>query len=168
MGKQIEYYSEMDSYMLIVNKAIELGLKIITKDNNIIASIEEDNIYNEIKYFYLEEAGSLKLRENGIIDILESPIIEANPPYIKNRKVYKSRLWVSSGFWMNEDSFVKRDKKLEKKYDAIVRYLKKITNYVEIEVKDKNPDYERRYFLRKIYITETLYDKVKNKEYEIL
>lgn len=168
MGKQIEYYSEMDSYMLIVNKAIELGLKIITKDNNIIASIEEDNIYNEIKYFYLEEAGSLKLRENGIIDILESPIIEANPPYTNDGKVYKSRLWVSSGFWMNEDIFIKRDKMLEKKYDAIVRYLKKITNYVEIEVKAKNPDYERRYFLRKIYITETLYDKVKNKEYEIL
>ena len=63
---------------------------------------------------------------------------------------------------------IKVKEELEKKYDAIVRYLKKITNYVEIEVKAKNPDYKGRYFLRKIYITETLYDKVKNKEYEII
>ena len=43
-----------------------------------------------------------------------------------------------------------------------------VSSPIEIEVKSQNPDYEGRYFLRKVYITENLYEKVKNKEYEIL
>ena len=53
MGRQIEYYMELDSYKLLVKKAFELGLKVLIKEQNrfkIYNDFEEINFSRDTMY----------------------------------------------------------------------------------------------------------------------
>lgn len=172
MGKQIEYYMELDSYKLLVKKAFELGFKAIEKLNKttICNCLEEVTFLQQGIYFYLEEAGELIVEEDGYIDILRSPLIESGFSYIneKKKEIRNNRLWVSTGFWSKEEEFIYRSPMLDKKYSSLMTYVKKLAPYTEVEVKAQNPMYDGKKFIRKVYITPFLFEKIKKGEYDCI
>lgn len=172
MGRQINYYMEVDSYKLLVKKALELDFKVIDRLSNfkIYSYFEEVNFSKNELYFYLEEAGGLIVKENGFIDTLSSPIVESGFSYINDNKkeVSTARLWVSTGFWNNESEFIGRSEILDKKYSSLMRFVKKVAPYTEIKVKARNPLYNGKKFVRKEYITPFLLEKAKSGEYDCI
>ncbi len=172
MGKQIEYYMELESYKLLVKKAFDLGFKVIEEQNNlrICCCFEEVTFSQHGMYFYLEEAGELIVKENGHIDLLRSPLVESGFSYIneKKKEISNSRLWVSTGFWSNSEEFIRRDEVLDKKYSSLMRFVKKLAPYTEVGVKVQNPMYNGKKFIRKVYITPFLLKKIEAGEYDCI
>jgi hypothetical protein len=172
MGRQIEYYMELDSYKLLVKKAFELGFKVIEGQNNIKIYNCFDGIVfpKQHLYFYLEEAGNLIIKDNGYLDLFSSPLIESGFSFINANKkeITKSRLWVSSGSWLDNDTFIQRDKILDKRYSALVRFVKKLAPNTEVEVKSQNPMYDGKKFINKVYITPFLLEKINSSEYDCI
>jgi hypothetical protein len=171
MGRQIEYYMELDSFKLLVKKAFELGFRVLEEQSNfkICSSFNEVTIWEKI-YFYLEEAGQLVVNENGYIDTFRSPVVESGFSFINERKktISKARIWVSSGFWNDDDDYIKRNELLDKKYSSLIRYVKKVAPYTEVEVKAQNPIYNGKKFKSKEYITPFLLHKIKLGEYDCI
>ncbi|MFC4323239.1 hypothetical protein [Litchfieldia salsa] len=174
MGRQIEYYMELESYKLLVKKAFELGFKVIhmTNDLQICSSFNEIRAWDSRDriYFYLEEAGQLIVKENGYIDTFFSPVVESGYSYLneKRKTITKGRIWVSSHSWRNEGDFNKRSGLLDKKYSSLMRYVKKIAPYTEVEVKAQNPIYEGKKFKSKEYITPFLLNEIKQNKYDCI
>ena len=57
MGKQINYYMDLESYKLLVQKAFKLGFKVVVedkKDIKIYDSIENIEFRQMGMYFYLD------------------------------------------------------------------------------------------------------------------
>lgn len=171
MGRQIEYYIELESFKLLVKKAFELGFKVLQGQNDlqICSSFNEVTFWNRI-YFYLEEDGQLIVKDYGYIDTSSSPVVESGFSFIdeKKRTISKARIWVSSGFWESDDNFIKRNELLDKKYSSLMRYVKKFAPYTEVEVKSQNPIYDGKKFKSKEYITPFLLNKIKLGEYDCI
>jgi hypothetical protein len=172
MGRQITYYMELESYKLLVEKAFRLGFKAIERQNSvrICERFDEVTFLHYGMYFHLQEVGQLIVKENGYINTSSSPLIESSFSYIneKKKEVSSARLWVSNGFWSNEDGFIHREEVLDRKYSSLVRYVKKLAPYTEVEVKAQNPMYDGRKFIEKIYITPFLLKKVNSGEYDCI
>jgi hypothetical protein len=172
MGRQIEYYMELASYKLLVKKAFELGFKVIEGQNNIkVYNCIDELVFSKGHfYFYLEEAGQIVIKDNGYLDLFSSPLIESGFSFINENKkeITKSRLWVSSGSWSNNDTYIQRDEVLDKKYSVLMRFVKKLTQYKEVGVKAQNPMYEGKKFIKKVYITPFLLEKVLLGEYDCI
>lgn len=173
MGRQIEYYMELDSYKSLVKKACDLGFKIIIEEQNnvkIYSCFETVTFSKHSMYFYLEEAGQLIIKENGYIDSLSCPLIESGFSYIneKRKEISNSRIWVSTGFWSNNEKFIHRNEVLDKKYSSLMRYVKKLAPFTEVEVKAQNPMYEGKKIIRKVYITPFLLKKIESGEYNCI
>lgn len=170
MGRQIDYYMELESYKLLVKKTFELGFKVIQLDHlQIHSSFNEITSWDNI-YFYLEEAGQLIVNDNGYIDTSSSPVVESGFSFINEKKstISKARTWVSSGSWGNDEEFIKRNELLDKKYSSLMRYVKKLAPYTEVEVKAQNPIYDGKKFKSKEYITPFLKNKIKLKKYDCI
>jgi hypothetical protein len=88
-------------------------------------------------------------------------VVETGVSYIDERKrtISNSRIWVSSGYWRSEEIFIKRNELLDKKYSSLMRYVKKLAPYTEVEVKAQNPLYNGEKYRRKVYITPFLLNK---------
>jgi hypothetical protein len=174
MGRQIEYYMELDSYKLLVKKALELGFKVIQEQNElqICSSFNEVTSWDRRDriYFYFEEVGQLIVKDNGYIDTSSSPVVESGFSFLneKKRTISKARLWVSSGSWRNEEEFIKRNELLDKKYSSLMRYVKKLAPYTEVVVKEQNPIYEGKKFKSKEYITPFLLNKIEIDNYDCI
>ena len=66
MGRQINYYMDLESYKLLVQKAFNLGFKVVVEDKKnikIYDSIENVEFKQIGIYFYLEEVGELVFSE---------------------------------------------------------------------------------------------------------
>jgi len=170
MGRQINYYMELDSYKLLVKKAFDLGFKAIERDRDftICNNFDELTFLKQGMYLYLEEAGELIINENGYIDTLRSSLVESGFSFMneKKKEISSSRLWVSTGYWNDSGEFIKRDDILDKKYSMLAKYAKKLAPYTEIEVKARNPMYDGKRFIRKEYITPFLLEKIKSGDYD--
>lgn len=60
MGKQINYYIEYDSFVLLAQKALDLGCKIIKEDllkGVVIESDSIDILSEECKVYYFDYLG---------------------------------------------------------------------------------------------------------------
>jgi threonyl-tRNA synthetase len=175
MGRQINYYMELDSFKLLAQKALDLGFKIIKQ-----LSVPSDNgkYHGEYKeylsldkidfsnpseryYFYLEEAGEIVFR-NGFIESHKSPVIEAGYSKISNNMISRNRLWVSTGYWDDIGTFIKRQDILDKKYSSLARYVKKLVSYTKIPVRFPNGST----YIAKEYITLYLLNLINTTQYE--
>lgn len=90
MGKQINYYIELDAFKKLAQKALDLGFKIIEQlsvpsDNGLYhGECKEHLLLDKVDfsiprvsyYFYLDEAGQLVFSDSGFIDTIRSPVIE--------------------------------------------------------------------------------------------
>ena len=166
MGRQINYYMEADVFKTLLQKAIDLEFQILQNNYTTTEAVTrlDDVLFtdnNNRYYLYLPEAGSLIYKETGWLDDMQSPVIEANYSTVQNNVVSRARLWTPTGYWNNEDIFIYRPEKLDKKYSSLVRFVKKLAPYTEIPVTSRN----RSTFMSKCYITKSLLESVESGQY---
>lgn len=144
MGKQINYYMEYESFVLVAKKALDLGCEIIkrdTKANEIIASRSADIITKDCinYYFHVPEAGdfAVKTTPDGIkyvdsgYSASGSTLIEAGFSYInaEEKRVNRGRLYCISDYYDKNGEQVKRPDCVTKKYDSLARYVRKLAPF---------------------------------------
>ena len=145
MGKQINYYMEYESFVCIVKKAIELGCEIIKSDKTgeIIRDYSVNIVTKEDKryFFHIPEAGDVKIKKiNGKRHIDNgysasgSTLIEAGYSFIslEEKKISSARLFCISDYYDDKGNLVKRPECVTKIYNALARYVKKISPYTEL------------------------------------
>lgn len=165
MGKQINYYMGYNEFLTVAQKALDLGCTIFRSDDgkiiggNDIGFITEDE---SSYWFHLPEAGELSISVSkngqeyiGGYNATGNAIIEAKYSRIdKERKlIFRSRLFVISGYYDDNGAWVERPDCLTKTYEKLVRTAKKVAPYTEltgIYTNSENEECECRY---KEYVT---------------
>jgi len=177
MGRQVNYFMEVDSFKLLAQKALDLGFVIIEQlsvksenglyrgEFNQYQSLDKmDFSVHKLKYFlYLEEAGEI-VSDNGFIDVSQSPVIEASYSKIHDNKISRGRIWVSTGYYNDAEEFINRSEILDKKYSSLARYVKKLAPYTEISSKFQNGISH----ISKEYITLYLLNLIATTQYECI
>ena len=177
MGKQINYYMEYESFILLTQKAIELGCEIISDGYEGLKSgystdiISNDNIWY---YFHIPEAGNYKIKEQWGKERVDYgyntsgiTLVEAWYSTINSDDKYitRARIYCITDYYDADGNLVKRPECVTKVYDSLVRYVKKIAPYTEVEYRPANPSFER--VKKKIYITPECLNLVKEQNYSL-
>lgn len=159
MGKQLNYYMDYDHFLLIAQKAIELGCTIVKEDLDSGEVIESDDVgivspYGKrcrtFYYFHLLEAGDIRINTINGKEHLDrgfnasgNTIIEAGYSFVVNeptgmcgtlqkKEIRKARIYCITGYYDENGEYVPRPECLVKVYHSLVRYVKKIAPYTEI------------------------------------
>lgn len=158
MGKQINYWMEYDNFLLVAQKAVDLGCTVVkedlklgrvveSKDISIIAPYEKYNYPNY--YFHLPEAGDIKVLTvngkeylddgytaagNSLIEASYSSIIN-EPTGVagtrRKKEIHRARIYCTTGYYDENEKYIPRPDCLTKVYNSLVRYVKKIAPYTE-------------------------------------
>ena len=141
MGKQITYYMERESFLVLAQAALDEGLLILKnkytekpqepcRDLSVIDDCTE-------YFFYLPEIAPLTHAHTAYGYYVKSysypsclAIIEAG--YSKKADIiHESRIYVQTGDY-NEDEWIPRPEKITKIYNKLVRKVKKLAPYKEL------------------------------------
>lgn len=160
MGKQLNYWMDYSSFVLLAKKALELGFiiyrekpdangKVICGTNIEVITEGEKNYY-----FYLPMAGKIEIiNRNGIKHVRNNPsngnvVVEAGYSHVNEKsnpkKITRSRIYCSSGYYDNNRNYIERPESLTQAYNSLAKYVKKIAPYTELHdsrISLKNENY---------------------------
>lgn len=147
MGKQITYYMERESFLVLAQAALDEGLLILKNGYTEepqepcadLSAIDDCTEY----YFYLPEIAPLTHTHTAYgyyVNSFSYPsclaIIEAG--YSKKASSIKeSRIYVQTGTY-NDDEWIPRPEKITKIYNKLVRKVKKLAPYKELVFYDED------------------------------
>lgn len=178
MGKQINYWMDYQSFLLVAQKAIDLGCTILKEDfisGKVLESSDLEIVTaDKVSYFFhLPEAGNIEINQVYEKERIKhgysasgNSIIEAGYSFITNtperKSISRSRLYCISGYYNEFDEYIDRPDCLTKVYNSLARYIKKIASYTELRDKSisgRDEDYGTEYeYCHKEYITRTCLD----------
>ena len=175
MGKQINYYMEYDSFILLAKKAIELGCEIMPFSDEVLKrSCSPDIISkeNRLYCFHVPEAGEIETEQHWGKECVVrgynasgSTIIEAEFSYINSEEKFitSARIFCITDYFDADGNLIKRSDCVTKTYDSLARYVKKLAPYTEVEYRPANPICDK--LKRKIYITPQCLALVREHDY---
>ncbi len=158
MGKQINYWMDYESFLLLAQKALDLGCKIIREDLDAGKVTEGGDIgivmpYGKHKrisyYFHLPEAGDVEIKKYNEVERLDygfnatgNAVIEAGYSFVlgepagvcgprEKREIMRERIYCITGYYDEDGEYIPRPKCLTKVYNALARYVKKLAPYTE-------------------------------------
>lgn len=159
MGKQINYFMDYDSFLLLAQKAVDLGCTVIKQDLDLGKVIESDDIhiiapYTERfgakdYYFHLPEAGAVGIQMINGKEHLDrgytatgNAVIEAGYSFVpespagddgmrQKKEIRHARIHCISGYYDENGEYIPRPQCLTKVYNALARYVKKLAPYTE-------------------------------------
>ena len=167
MGKQINYYMDYDSFLIVAQKALDLGCEII-RENLFRGTVERSRSIDIVTregrnyYFHIPEAGHAEVttmfgKERLITGYTASgiSIIEAGYSFISTEESFirPARLFCITDYYDEKGLLIKRPECVTKVYNTLVRCVKKVAPYTEIERYVINPMYQGEKFETKEYIT---------------
>lgn len=143
MGKQINYWMEYESFLIIAGVAIEKGCVIFKNhQEKIIHAKDLSIVTNDCKdyYFHLPVAGEVEIRTlqdgrefvNNSNSSTGNAVIEAGFSYINDKKITRSRLYVKSGYYNDCEEWVPRPDCMTDLYNSLSRKAKKVAPYTEL------------------------------------
>lgn len=168
MGKQINYYIGYNDFLLVAQVALDNGCVIFREyceNEKLQLSSGTDVSFINEKYnryfFYLSSAGEyIHNSDNANLNS-----IQAGFSIPHNHIIYSNRLYLTTGLYNKEDKFVYRSEEITKVYNKLVRVVKKIAPYREVEHFVLNPLYEGQKFKSKKYITDEYLLMAQNEDY---
>lgn len=186
MGKQINYWLEFDGFMLLAQKALDMGCTIVREDVDTKALTESRDLGviteggKSFRYFHFPEAGDIdienvdgKQRLNGLYNPSGNTVIEASFSRIKDdsKEIFRGRLYLSSGYYDSSKNFIPPPDCIVKAYNSLVRYVKKLAPYTEI-TKTRiyvggDKDGQKEEYKAKEYISPFCLDLRENKGYKL-
>lgn len=167
MGKQINYYIEYETFLLLSQKALDYGC-LILKEDSINRMISESKTISIVSndcsnyYFYIQEAGKYEVGKLGDIEYIEHgysasgiTLIEASfsKVLVEKKRITRGRLFCISDYYNADGELIKRPDCVTKVYNALARYVKKLAPLSEVEHFVLNPMYEGKKLTTKEYIT---------------
>ena len=170
MGKQINYWMERDSFLLLARRAVELGCTIAKEDpvsGKVIESTDIGVVTADQKdyCFHLPEAGALAIRVYNGRERVErgfsasgNALIEAGYSFVtEQREIRRARMYCITGYYDENGDYIPRPECLTRVYQALVRYVKKLAPYTELvdtltSIRDENYGGEYQYRHRE-YVT---------------
>lgn len=195
MGKQFNYWMDYDSFLLVAQKAVDLGCTIVKVDLGLGKVIESRDAsiitpYGKFKridyYFHLPEAGAIKVLIANGKEYLDysftayNALIEAGYSFMVNeptgidgtrwkKEIHRARIYCTTGCYDENENYIPRPDCLTKVYNSLVRYIKKVAPYTELidnRISVKDENYGEKYECRyKEYITKPNLDLVNNEGY---
>lgn len=159
MGKQINYWMDFDDFLLVAQKAVDLGCTVVREDLKSGKVIESRDIgiitpygkYNHTGcYFHLPEAGAIKVLTVNGRECLDygytatgNSTIEAGYSSIVNeptgvagtrrkKEIHRARIYCITGYYDENEKYIPRPDCLTKVYHSLVRYVKRIAPYTEL------------------------------------
>lgn len=181
MGKQIEFYIEYELFVSVAQKALDCGCKIIKVDTVKGVVIESDSVdvissdYHGCWYYFnVPEAGEYRVDRTGDREQLDhgfsssgNTLIEASPTRIRSdgKKLTRGRLYCISGYYDEEGQWIERPECVNRIYNSLARYVKKIAPYTEVEHYVVNPMYSGRKVTSKEYISKECLSLAENQDY---
>ena len=186
MGKQISYYMEFETWVKLCEKALDLGFEIVHEDKKlgkVITGTDTDILTQDSGsryYFHLPNAGGLIIKKDGFgNEILDHGYTACSNAVIetgfsgfdqRNKEIHSCRLFIQTGYYDEKGNFISRPDCIDKKYNSLVRFVKKIAPYTELtEMRTslRDEDYLKEHeFKFKRYITPYCLDFVENKGYK--
>ena len=175
MGKQINYYMEYDSFILLAKKAIELGCEIMPFSDEVLKRGCSPDILSKdnLSYcFHVPEAGEIATEhysgEECVVrgySASGSTIIEAGFSFMnsKDKFITRSRIYCITDYYDANGNLVKSPDCVTKVYDSLARFVKKLAPYTEVEYRPANPLYDK--VKKKIYITPQCLALVREQDY---
>ena len=175
MGKQINYYMGYDSFVLLAQKAIELGCEIIPFSDDVLKRDNSSDVISEENRsycFHVLEAGEIETKQLGGKEHVVrgynasgSTIIEADFSFIDSnqRFITRSRIYCISDYYDADGNLIKRPDCVTKVYESLARYVKKIAPYTEVEYRPANTCYGK--IKKKVYITPQCLALVNEQDY---
>jgi hypothetical protein len=163
MGKQINYYMEYKSFLIVAQAALEKGFVILRETENKIIKSKDISIITEdckLYHFYLPEAGELKIETvktiHGYRDYINkysrNAVIEAGFSCINENRIISNRLYIQSGYYAEDGTWIPRPDCITKVYNSLVRVVKKIAPYREYT--SMNLNHNGLKSTRKEYVTD--------------
>lgn len=188
MGKQINYWMDYEAFVLVAQKAIDLGCTIIKEDRNtgkVMKSSDVSIVTPEERryYFHLPEAGEVMIKMGkGGSEYIDrgytssaNALIEAGYSYIidePNRKsITRARLFCISGYYDGGSEYIPRPDCLTKVYNSLARFVKKVapcTELTDTAVRMHGEDCGEEYeYTHKEYITQACLELKVNEGYKL-
>ena len=179
MGKQINYYMGYTDFLKVAQAAIDSGCVIYRhwKENG-KWQLSCGNTLDIIKenccdyFFHLEELGDIEINViNGHQHISYDSLIKVieagfSIMHKSSKCIYRNRLYVPTGTYI-DSSWVSRSESITKLYSKLVRIVKKIAPYTEIEHFVVNSMYAGEKFKTKEYISSQYLELVQNEDYKL-
>ncbi len=144
MGKQINYWMDYNDFVVLAQKALEMGCVIYRrcaeKDGRLAFGRDISVVAPEVYgyWFYLPQAGEIVIGTRGgreYVDVFDNTaLIEAGFSCVdaETKKISRSRLWCSTGFYDKDGEFIKRPEELTRVYNTLARFAKKLAPYTEV------------------------------------
>ncbi len=181
MGKQINFYIEYELTVMLAQKALEYGCKIIKLDtiNGIVTESDNTDIISgdfAFYFFHVPEAGEYRIIKSGERETVDHgynasgiTLIELIPTSIRTEKkeLQRGRLFCISDYYDDKGRVIKRPDCVTGVYNALACFVKKIAPYTEVEHYVFNPMYAGEKFTTKEYISEELLSFVVNRDYSL-
>lgn len=189
MGKQINYYLEFENFKVLAQKALELGCEIVREDlskfekTKVTVSRDLNILTDEpgaVFHFHLPEAGKLEIKNYECGERLGAnfnecgnSVIEAGYSRINDdeKKVYSSRLYLTTGYYDKNENFIYRPDCIVKVYNTLARYIKKLAPYTELTdtyISMRSENYLQPVeYQHKEYVTPFCLDLRENKGYKL-
>ena len=171
MGKQINYWMDYESFLLLAQKALDLGCRIIREDPDAGKVTESGDIgivtpYGKRKriryYFHLPEAGDVEIKTYDGMERLDhgfsatgNAVIEAGYSFglrestgvcgtQEKREIMRARIYCITGYYNEDGEYIPRPECLTKVYDALARYVKKLapcTEFTDTRISMRDENY---------------------------
>ena len=167
MGKQINYYMEYESFLIVAQKALDLGAIIVkrTPEGKIVQSSDLSIVEPEYgRYvFHFPQFSPLVIHElengqqkmDGYATASGNAMIEAGFSRCEGRTISRARLFVQSGYYCNSE-YIARSAEMTSVFDKLVRLVKKRTKYQTV------PGYAYKEYISPYYL-----DLIENHGYQI-
>lgn len=140
MGKQINFYMEFEVFLKVAEKALKNGCEILKKiDGRYVRFSDISAVTDDCRdyYFYLPEAGELKIRKNEYGEQIDgfkgaSVVIEAGFSNVLHEEkiITRNRLYIITGYYDDNGEWIPRPECIEKVYNKLVYLVKKETKHL--------------------------------------
>lgn len=163
MGKQINYWMGYQDFVKVAQVALDYDCMILKYVDGRIEYGNQINLVSENVHSYYFGCFNMNMELNSSVDLsrlrFQSQVIEAGFSCINHekREIYRSRLYVGTGYFDENGYFIPRNDALTKMYNRLVREVKKIAPYTELTdryISSRDVDYlQEKVWTHKEYIT---------------
>ena len=179
MGKQINYYMGYKDFLSVAQTALDNGAVIYRHERRngkmqmiggtSLEIVKEDTVFY---YFHFPTSGELIIEDHygnqhpshsSALHLIEAGF---SSPDHENRLLRSNRLYLITGRYEN-GIWIPRSENIGKCYSKLVRIVKRIAPYTEIEHYVVNEMYKGEKYITKEYITPEFFILVKNNDYTL-
>ena len=180
MGKQINYYMGYNDFLSVAQAALDSGAVIYrhayeNKTWQMIGGTSLDVIKENTTgyYFHFPADGTMEIKEvygnqhpsdTAMLHMIQAGFSLPDP---EKHLLRSNRLYVITGRYDEDGIWIPRSDLLTKIHHKLVRIVKKIAPYTEIEYSVVNSMYEGKKFKTKEYISSEYFDLIENNDYTL-